>query len=90
MAEHASEPLASVALEEIPISVSLTVAASPSLHAFRFQVPYDSLYATGEPWVIVSLEPVTDSIVVTVTRALDTPPLAFLFQELSRLRLLLL
>ena len=76
MAEHASEPLAFIALEEIPISVSPTAAAAPSLHAFCFRMHDDPLYTTREPRVIASLESVTNSVTVTATRTLDTPPLA--------------
>ena len=75
MAQQASEPLASVALEEIPISVTPTPAASPSLHAFRFRVRDDPLHTSRRPRVIVGLEPITDSVAVTTTQALDTSPL---------------
>ena len=75
MAQHAGEPLTSIAPEEIRTLVPPTAAASPSLHVFHFRVHDDPMCATGELRVIVSLEPVIDSVVVTATRALDTPPL---------------
>ena len=74
MAQHASEPLTSVALEEFSTSVPPTAAASPSFHAFHFQVCDDPPCAMEEPRVIVGLEPITDSVAVTATRAPDIPP----------------
>ena len=74
MAQHANGPLASVALEEFLTSVPPTAAASPSFHAFHFRLHDDPLFTTEEPQVLAGLEPVTDSVAVTTTRALDTPP----------------
>ena len=74
MAQHASEPLISVALEEIPTSVPPIAAASASLHAFCFQLHDNPLHTMGEPRVIAGLEPISNSVAVTTTRTLDTLP----------------
>ena len=74
MAQYANGPLASVAPEEFSTSVPPTAAASPSFHAFHFWLHDDPLYTTEEPQVIVNIEPVTDSVAVTATQAMDTPP----------------
>ena len=75
MAQHANGPLASVAPEEFSTSVPPTAAASPSCHAFHYWLHDDPLHSMGEPQVLAGLEPVTDSVMVTATWALDTPPL---------------
>ena len=74
MAQHASGPLGSIALEEFLISVPPTAAASPSCHAFHYRLHDDPLHSTGEPQYLASLEPIIDSIAMTATWALDTPP----------------
>ena len=75
MAQHTSEPLPSAALEEIPLSVSPTLALTPTVpfssHASHFQAHGEPLFTFGH-WV-AHPQPVTKPIMVTATRALEAP-----------------
>ena len=69
MAQHANEPLASVALEEISIlvlpSLALPSATSLFVHAFHFRVHDDPLLTPRNRWTLADLKPVTESVAVT-------------------------